>query len=487
MEGEDGDMRGIPGTYGSKLYHLVKFVKLGHLFFVDQTRKYKSSVFKCNFFGTPFIALTDFKGVTALFDPNKVEKEEGFGSFRFNKDLLDGHVPSMFSNDSQHVRKKEFLIKIAKSMKMQTLMPNILDIMPEHLIKWHFREGKGMSSQEEWEDRILLLASDIMSETLLGIRLDGDAFLNWRFSVLKPTKKTCGRPSKKSQTAMDSLEHLKAAVENSPNIDEIYEAAEKFGISHEEAVLEILWMLNFNASPGTGAAMRSAAARLSLMSKEKKNEMKEEIKMHLGTVGLNLRTLKKMNKLDQFTCEVLRMHPPVALFFGVARRDFVVETKTGNYRIRRGQRLLGNCHLAQRDPEVFETPGAKCVDTFDPDRFSLNETLKPNLLCTHGRMNQKPSGMDHNCAGAHVGIITLKTFILYLILFCDWELEEKPYWTRTNLIRYGNPDEPIRLKSFKYTRDKEELLLPDQPDSSSDDELPDLRPQIPQNMEEDDE
>ncbi|EDO38732.1 predicted protein [Nematostella vectensis] len=83
-----------------------------------------------------------------------------------------------------------------------------------------------------------------------------------------------------------------------------------------------------------------------------------------------------------------------------SRRDFVVETKTGNYRIRRGQRLLGNCHLAQRDPEVFETPGAKCVDTFDPDRFSLNETLKPNLLCTHGRMNQKPSGMDHNCAGA---------------------------------------------------------------------------------------
>lgn len=56
---------------------------------------------------------------------------------------------------------------------------------------------------------------------------------------------------------------------------------------------------------------------------------------------------------------------------------------------------------------------------------------------------------------------------MYLIMFCDWNLEEKPYWTDKSLVRYGNPDEPIRLKYFKYTRDKEELLLPDQPDSSS--------------------
>ena len=27
------------------------------------------------------------------------------------------------------------------------------------------------------------------------------------------------------------------------------------------------------------------------------------------------------------------------------------------------------------------------------------------------------------------------------------------------LVRYGNPDEPIRLKYFKYTRDKVRILL----------------------------
>lgn len=52
--------------------------------------------------------------------------------------------------------------------------------------------------------------------------------------------------------------------------------------------------------------MRSAAARLSIMSSDEKEDLKQEIKTHLGTIGLNLKTLKKMKKLDAFTCEVIR-------------------------------------------------------------------------------------------------------------------------------------------------------------------------------------
>jgi len=29
----------------------------------------------------------------------------------------------------------------------------------------------------------------------------------------------------------------------------------------------------------------------------------------------------------------------------------------------------------------------------------------------------------------NVGYVTIKCFVLYLIMFCDWSLEEKPYWT----------------------------------------------------------
>lgn len=45
--------------------------------------------------------------------------------------------------------------------------------------------GQGNLSQEEWEERILHLAMDVLSETMLGIRLSGHSFLQWRFEVLK--------------------------------------------------------------------------------------------------------------------------------------------------------------------------------------------------------------------------------------------------------------------------------------------------------------
>lgn len=48
--------------------------------------------------------------------------------------------------------------------------------------------GQGSPSQEEWEERILHLSMDVLSETMLGIRLSGHSFLQWRFEVLKEEK-----------------------------------------------------------------------------------------------------------------------------------------------------------------------------------------------------------------------------------------------------------------------------------------------------------
>lgn len=50
--------------------------------------------------------------------------------------------------------------------------------------------------------------------------------------------------------------------------------------------------------------MRSLAARLSIMTNEERKELKMEIRECLGTIGLNLKTLHKMRKLDNLVCEV---------------------------------------------------------------------------------------------------------------------------------------------------------------------------------------
>lgn len=51
-----------------------------------------------------------------------------------------------------------------------------------------FVTGQGSPSQEEWEERILHLSMDVLSECMLGIRLSGHSFLQWRFEVLKEEK-----------------------------------------------------------------------------------------------------------------------------------------------------------------------------------------------------------------------------------------------------------------------------------------------------------
>lgn len=50
--------------------------------------------------------------------------------------------------------------------------------------------------------------------------------------------------------------------------------------------------------------MRSAAARLSVMTTEERRELRSEIRECLGPIGLNLKTLHKMKKLDNLVCEV---------------------------------------------------------------------------------------------------------------------------------------------------------------------------------------
>ena len=47
----------------------------------------------------------------------------------------------MFSNGERHRRQKRFLITISKFMQVKHLLPAIMDIMPEHLVKWNFKQG----------------------------------------------------------------------------------------------------------------------------------------------------------------------------------------------------------------------------------------------------------------------------------------------------------------------------------------------------------
>lgn len=95
------------------------------------------------FFVLGYTIYSLFLSLSVYFFSFKVEKEPGFGNFRFNQSLLEDHVPSMFENGDRHRQLKSFLIAISQNMlRMGRLIPNVMDIIPEHLIKWNFKEGK---------------------------------------------------------------------------------------------------------------------------------------------------------------------------------------------------------------------------------------------------------------------------------------------------------------------------------------------------------
>ena len=55
----------------------------------------------------------------------------------------------MFTNGERHKQQKSFLIAVSQNMlRMGRLIPNIMDIMPEHLIKWNFKEGKPLRTMK---------------------------------------------------------------------------------------------------------------------------------------------------------------------------------------------------------------------------------------------------------------------------------------------------------------------------------------------------
>lgn len=61
-----------------------------------------------------------------------------------------------------------------------------------------------------------------------------------------------------------------------------------------------------------------------------------------------------------------------------------MKANSGIYKIEKGQKMVGSCHLAQRDRKVFGVPGCKDVDEFDPSRF--NAKVSDSVVTSHASL-----------------------------------------------------------------------------------------------------
>lgn len=76
-----------------------------------------------------------------------------------------------------------------------------------------------------------------------------------------------------------------------------------------------------------------------------------------------------------------------------------MKSSSGIYKIDKGQRMVGSCHLAQRDRKVFGVPGSKSVNEFDPSRF--NAKVSDRLLQRHALLGEKSRNINNPLISRH--------------------------------------------------------------------------------------
>jgi len=424
--------REVPGQDKWSFFHVVELVMKGHGYFYKRRDKYKSSVFKVNM-GVKGVHVCDRMGIKVLFDMDKIYKEPAFGRLNYNLCLLDGYKPSMFSNGVPHENQKTFLMAICKIAQKGKIFDTSVKLIKEYSTIW---QNADPQMKATWELSIMNLTSDIFTEAFFGIRVDPNAM----FRCLK------GSWAKRStlKKAMEGAHCLKQAFRESPAVADILKMGVDAGITEEQALMDVLFMLNFNSYGGVSGALRTCIARLYVLEQDYKQRMKEEIITVLSNEELTEEALKKMTLLSNFILEVLRMHPPVPVFFGRARDDFTLESESGKFFVGKDQLLVGNVHMAHRDSSVFDQP-----EKFMPSRFE-NEALKDHIIFGYGPFNEEATPQNHHCPGQEITLTVLRVCMSHIVLNCEYALAEVPQWTGKKLRRVGCPDKDIKLWYFKY-------------------------------------
>lgn len=107
-----------------------------------------------------------------------------------------------------------------------------------------------------------------------------------------------------------------------------------------------------------------------------------ETEVELNGKSINYETLMKMQYLDAFICECLRMYPPMIGTDRVCNRDTTLEDGKGNsFTVPKGMLIFFNPFGVHYNPKYYPNPGK-----FDPSRFyrENKQNIKPNTFISFG-------------------------------------------------------------------------------------------------------
>ncbi|XP_019627615.1 PREDICTED: fatty acid hydroperoxide lyase, chloroplastic-like [Branchiostoma belcheri] len=400
--------------------------------------------------GVPVVSLLDQNNIRYVFDVDLVEKVPfTLGNTVLRPAVLGGHCPGMLSNGDEHARRKKFsMAVIQRSLTGGRLFSALVEQLHKHTSAW----ADVGHNIYDFEDRANRFCADAVSEIILGggAALPYESVRAWQNGLHshRPRVPTLTRYWAKSQ-ARQALPVLLANIRSAPAYEEIMQLGKTCGLTEEEATHELLYVIVGHALPQIQNPLLACLAAYAAMPDLDRRQMWEEMSKVLHHVGTFTEAmLGSMRCVESFILEVLRLRPPTELFFGRARKDFVVKTRDREtFQVHEGEVVCGSAFWAGRDPTSFRVP-----IMFRRNRFACpgSEATRSSLIFGRGPLTFLPNAENHQCPGLELAMSVLKPAMAWLLMFCKWKLTEEPKWSGKRRSRCGKPDNPMGMVTFKY-------------------------------------
>ncbi|CAN6878241.1 unnamed protein product [Brassica oleracea] len=444
-------IRKMPGSYGLPLVgplsdRLDYFWFQGpDKFFKSRSEKYKSTVFRTNippsfpFLGNVnpnIVAVLDVKSFSYLFDMDLVDKRDVLiGDFRPSLDFYGGIRVGVYldTTEPKHAKVKSFAMEILKRSSevwLRELLSN-LDTFWETVESDISKNDDGASyliglqrcifnflstaltganpsvspdiAENGWKMLDKWLAIQVIPTTKIGILQPfEEIFLHsWAYPFFL--------------VAGDYQKLYNFISENAGDVIRLGD--EEYGLTRDETVHNLIFVLGFNAYGGFSVFLPSLIGRIAGDTSGLQERLRTEVRKVCGSGSvLNFRTVNEMELVKSVVYETLRLNPPVPLQYARARGDFKISSHDAVYEVKKGELLCGYQPLVMRDANIFEDP-----EEFKPDRFvgQTGSKLLNYLFWSNGPQTGTPSESNKQCAAKDMVANTAALIIANLFLRYD--------------------------------------------------------------------
>ncbi|CAN6445672.1 unnamed protein product [Victoria cruziana] len=424
-------LKSIPGSYGPPLIGSIKD-RLDYFwfqgqdnFFRSRVAKHQSTVFRTNIPPSfPFIdvdprivAITDCKSFEALFDMSVVEKKDilvgnYMPSARFTGDMRV--LAYMDTSEERHAVIKTFAMETLKKASTTWVADLVESLrkMFESLEKEVKEKGKAsfVAPLQRFLFRFLckaLVGADPLAVPDMGE--DGWIILDqWLALQLLPTVKTGVIPQPLEEIMLHSFPYPFFLVSN--GYRKVYEflkkegrpfidsAKKEYGLTEEEILHNIIFVIGFNAFGGFSVFLPSLLNAIGTDTTDLQGRLRAEVGREMEAHGghLSFKAIENMNLVKSTVYEVLRLNPPVPLQFARARCDFELVSHDCKYGIKKGELMCGYQTLAMRDSRVFSDGEKFIADRFTKEKGG--EALLDHLFWSNGPQTGTSTIHNKQCA-----------------------------------------------------------------------------------------